>query len=55
MSQPKPDELQILNEDTEGLHFLADQGNTNNPGKIEMLLQNVNVLSTISRGQIKNH
>ncbi|XP_051743004.1 stonustoxin subunit alpha-like isoform X4 [Ctenopharyngodon idella] len=31
VSQPKPDELQILNEDTEGLHFLADQGNTNNP------------------------
>ncbi|XP_048012131.1 cytolytic toxin-alpha-like isoform X2 [Megalobrama amblycephala] len=29
--QPKPDEVQILNEDTGGLHFLADQGNTKNP------------------------
>ncbi|XDV26289.1 hypothetical protein PO909_030043, partial [Leuciscus waleckii] len=25
--QPKPDELQILNRDTRGLHFLADEGN----------------------------
>ncbi|XP_048009960.1 stonustoxin subunit alpha-like isoform X2 [Megalobrama amblycephala] len=29
--QPKPDEVQILNEDTGGLHFLADQGNTQYP------------------------
>ncbi|ROL55056.1 Neoverrucotoxin subunit beta [Anabarilius grahami] len=29
--QPKPDEVQILNEDTGGLHFLADQGHTNYP------------------------
>ncbi|XP_048038189.1 stonustoxin subunit alpha-like [Megalobrama amblycephala] len=28
--QPKPDEVQTLNEDTGGLHFLADQGNTKN-------------------------
>ena len=43
MLQPKPDELQILNKDTRGLHFLADEGNKKHPGKIEMLLQNVNV------------
>ncbi|XDV39473.1 hypothetical protein PO909_008717, partial [Leuciscus waleckii] len=29
--QPKPDELQILNKDTKGLHFLADEGNKKHP------------------------
>ncbi|XP_048008062.1 verrucotoxin subunit beta-like [Megalobrama amblycephala] len=29
--QPKPDEVQILNEDSGGLYFLADQGNTKYP------------------------
>ncbi|XP_051743015.1 tripartite motif-containing protein 16-like protein isoform X14 [Ctenopharyngodon idella] len=45
VSQPKPDELQILNEDTEGLHFLADQGNTNNPDSHQLTLD----LNTVNK------
>lgn len=45
MLQPKPDEVWISNEDRGKHLLLADQGNPNVPGKIQMVLQNVNAKS----------